>query len=542
MIREHDDPAGVLAEARSRRPAVENVEAAQAAVWRPTGRRCTRPTRSSTAVARATATPADRDRRAGGAAGGGVRGRGARRRTRVSRQMPGAGTSGRRWSCATGSRGCGAGSPSGDLPAWKARRIAAINHRSDPRRGRVRRHPRRPRRAQGRPRSSSAGSSRRPSPGSCPPRPRSAAREAADGRYFTIDTRDTSLAGTRSVWGELDLADALDLDAAVTAGAEPLKALGSTDSLDVRRAAAVGDLARRQHTLDLNTDHRTMHDDDSGEPAGAAPRRQGAAGRVVRAPLRRRRHRPPARRVRPGGEHRGSGHRRADPDLVRQPRHPGHREAGDRPRTTTSTSTPTRCRGRLAEAAALIDPTCVFPWCTRPARRADCDHIDAARPPAHDGPTCSCNLAPLCRRHHRVKTHGGWTYTAVERGTYLWTKPARAQYLRDHDGTLDVTRTQPTARASRPAPAPTRPTGSDPAPHPADPGRGHRGVRNSPPADVRTCQHAAMSVTAPLAPARRAVAAAFFCQGLVFISLTTRLPASPGHAGTSPRSSCPCCC
>ncbi len=34
-----------------------------------------------------------------------------------------------------------------------------------------------------------------------------------------------------------------------------------------------------------------------------------------------------------------------------------------------------------------------------------------------------------------------------------------------------------------------------------------------------------MSVTVPLAPARRAVAAAFFCQGLVFIHLTTRLPA-----------------
>jgi len=33
-----------------------------------------------------------------------------------------------------------------------------------------------------------------------------------------------------------------------------------------------------------------------------------------------------------------------------------------------------------------------------------------------------------------------------------------------------------------------------------------------------------MSVTVPLARARRAVAAAFFCQGLVFIHLTTRLP------------------
>ena len=84
-------------------------------------------------------------------------------------------------------------------------------------------------------------------------------RAAADGRRFDVDTRDPSLAGTAQVWGELDLADALDLDAAVAAGAEQLKALGSTESLDVRRAAAVGELARRQQTLDLNLggDHDT---------------------------------------------------------------------------------------------------------------------------------------------------------------------------------------------------------------------------------------------------------------------------------------------
>ncbi len=67
---------------------------------------------------------------------------------------------------------------------------------------------------------------------------------AADGRHFDLDTRDTSLNGTARVSGELDVADVLDLDSAVAAGAEQLKALGSTDSLVVRRAAAVGKLAR----------------------------------------------------------------------------------------------------------------------------------------------------------------------------------------------------------------------------------------------------------------------------------------------------------
>ena len=99
---------------------------------------------------------------------------------------------------------------------------------------------------------------------------------------------------------------------------------------------------------------------------------------------------------------------------------------------------------RIAEQVALRDHTCVFPWCTRPARRlrpdqhgCDCDHTV---PHAQGGATCTCQLAPLCRRHHRLKTHGGWTYTILEPGTYLWSSPHRYQYLRDHTGTLDVTR------------------------------------------------------------------------------------------------------
>src|SRR4029450_4048078 len=80
--------------------------------------------------------------------------------------------------------------------------------------------------------------------------------------------------------------------------------------------------------------------------------------------------------------------------------------------------------GRLEEQVQLTHPTCVFPWCTRPARAlrpdehdADCDH---RVPYALVKRSCSCNLAPLCRRHHRVKTHGGSTYYALDRGTYGW--------------------------------------------------------------------------------------------------------------------------
>src|SRR3954462_4062912 len=74
---------------------------------------------------------------------------------------------------------------------------------------------------------------------------------ANEQRYFSIDHDQVSFAGTSRVHGELDLADALDLEDAVRAGAEQLKALGNQDSLDVRRSLAVGLLARAQQTLEL---------------------------------------------------------------------------------------------------------------------------------------------------------------------------------------------------------------------------------------------------------------------------------------------------
>jgi hypothetical protein len=273
-------------------------------------------------------------------------------------------------------------------------------------------------------------------------------RLAADGRRFDVHTRDTSLNGTAAVSGELDLADALDLDAAVTAGAEQLRALGSQDSLDVRRATAVGELARRQQTLDLNTS--TTND---GESCPAPQRR--ARQVVLYAHLSDEAIHDPAL----GDLGRLENTRSlitaeqvrlwcANPDtqVVVKPVidladhvHVSAYEVPD----------------RLHEAAALRDVTCVFPFCTRPARgcrpeehHADCDHITPYDPAR--APTCSCNLAPLCRRHHRLKTHGGWRYAPVEPGTYLWTSPLGLSYLRDHDGTLDVTLHRPATACAHP--------------------------------------------------------------------------------------------
>lgn len=91
---------------------------------------------------------------------------------------------------------------------------------------------------------------------------------------------------------------------------------------------------------------------------------------------------------------------------------------------------------RLRDRSGLLHTTCVFPWCTRPAPRCDRDHVVAH---ALGGATCDCNLAPLCRRHHRLKTGAGWTYTALETGVWLWSDPHGQQFLRDHTGTRDAT-------------------------------------------------------------------------------------------------------
>jgi 5-methylcytosine-specific restriction endonuclease McrA len=91
---------------------------------------------------------------------------------------------------------------------------------------------------------------------------------------------------------------------------------------------------------------------------------------------------------------------------------------------------------RLADQVRTRDRTCVFPRCERPARSCDLDHVI---PYDAGGSTSSDNLAPLCRMHHRLKTHSGWTYTVLAPGEFLWRSPYGYTYLRDRTGTTDLT-------------------------------------------------------------------------------------------------------
>ena len=102
---------------------------------------------------------------------------------------------------------------------------------------------------------------------------------------------------------------------------------------------------------------------------------------------------------------------------------------------------------RLADRTTLAHPTCTFPWCTRPARSCDKDHVI---PHNKGGPTTDTNLAPLCRRHHRLKTHTAWHNQTLDRGIWLWTDPHGHTYLRTHHGTKPLTPPE-AEQASQPA-------------------------------------------------------------------------------------------
>jgi hypothetical protein len=228
---------------------------------------------------------------------------------------------------------------------------------------------------------------------------------------------------TTDVMMRLDSCDADAFDRAVTRTAEALKRSGDTDDLDVRRAKAVGVLADPQRALELLTG------DPGRTPESGARAGSGRAGAVLWLHL-------DESRLReidtfPSPVHvEGLGTVSSDLlamwladtrvvvtpvlDLARPDAIDGH----DPP-------------GWMADLVRLRDRHCVFPGCCRASRDCDLDHIEPYVPLDEDGPpgqTNPDNLAPLCRRHHRAKTHTRWHYARLPDGTYHWTSPLGRTY------------------------------------------------------------------------------------------------------------------
>jgi len=74
----------------------------------------------------------------------------------------------------------------------------------------------------------------------------------------------------------------------------------------------------------------------------------------------------------------------------------------------------------LVDFLIARDRTCRFPGCRHSAARADLDHAQSWE---SGGETSAANLGALCRRHHRLKTHGGWKLVSHSDGACTWTSP-----------------------------------------------------------------------------------------------------------------------
>ena len=72
------------------------------------------------------------------------------------------------------------------------------------------------------------------------------------------------------------------------------------------------------------------------------------------------------------------------------------------------------------------DRRCRFPGCRRSAHLSDLDHAQSWE---SGGETSLQNLGALCRRHHRLKTHGGWKIESFSDGSCTWTSPAGKSFF-----------------------------------------------------------------------------------------------------------------
>ena len=80
----------------------------------------------------------------------------------------------------------------------------------------------------------------------------------------------------------------------------------------------------------------------------------------------------------------------------------------------------------LVDFLLARDRTCRFPGCRQPASRSDIDHAQSWE---SGGETKPENLGLLCRRHHRLKTHGRWALVSNSDGSCEWTSPVGKKYF-----------------------------------------------------------------------------------------------------------------
>lgn len=326
-----------------------------------------------------------------------------------------------------------------------------------------------------------------------------AVAEARNRRGVEIFSHTNDL-GVMQLHGELDYPDATALDVALAHGARVLKEAGCDAPLGTRRAWALGDLARMAMG---GESLYTITDPLTGEHSAHRPRWNGRGAPVPSVKLFI--HLPSSEFFTPtpgsitgdSGSGSGSfgvvqgsdlsGQHIIDTGTVRNWFTRSSQANGYVPQifvrpvinlnaeAHTGAYEPTE---GMREQVHLTTDECIFPFCTRSAHRCDVDHTTPWREDGSGGATCTCNLAPLCRTHHRVKTHGDnasdsegqhsrWSYVHLGAQEYFWSGPRGTNFIRTPHGTYDANATQnngaPPHPGSAGAPLPPVDLGEGPA-------------------------------------------------------------------------------
>jgi len=252
-------------------------------------------------------------------------------------------------------------------------------------------------------------------------------------------------AGTLTVFGRADAADASAFDTSLDTVARALRLLGDDATHDVRRAKALGVLANPQAALKLvdTAEHTRQAANSSSGGANAA--KSESAGDRRRCTLG-----PATLYVHVSRESLtdGGGVTRVEdvgPVLLEQVRGwLGDRTVRLQPVIDVDAVPAVDCYEvpvRMGEAVRLRTPSGFFPFSASLSRGGDFDHTSAYVPIDDGGPpgqTAVGNLAHTKRREHRIKTFGRWKVSQPRSGVWLWRSPHGYSFLVDSGGTTPL--------------------------------------------------------------------------------------------------------
>ena len=276
------------------------------------------------------------------------------------------------------------------------------------------------------------------------------AAAAAQERFVRLGR--SSEHGLKLIIARAAAGDAIWFKATIDRIADILARQGDTDEVEVRRSKAIGILAQPAQALHLLCQHQDYDWDGPAEPDDPAPSGEPTHRSLQIMP-------PPfdPDRARPLGVvyvhlsaeavTAGSGIARVEnvgPVLLSRLQ----MLLGERCTINVKPvidlpagHIPVDCYeipATLREQLLLRYPADVFPYAAGVSRAIDVDHTIPYLSPDRGGPpgqTRIGNLGPLVRRHHRLRTHGGWQVRQPEPGTWLWRSPCHRIYLVNAGGT-----------------------------------------------------------------------------------------------------------